>query len=338
MKVDVIVDILAGDCGKGCVSAFLCSQKDFFGNSKYTHCLRFGGGGNCGHSIYINNKKIITHIIPSGIIYPQITAMIGPQVVFNINKLFEEIKYLESAGITDCRKRLKIAYNAHIVTEEHLDEEKNEIKIGSTRQGVTPAIRDKYNRCGISAKDVHELRPFVVDIYDEFYNKKNIKIIAEGHQGYFLDINNWSMNYPYVTSSHCLSGSVTLNGIPPKSIDKIYGVAKPYFTYVGNLKIQPEGETVFKQIQDIGNEKGSTTGRLRQVNWLDVDMAKRASDMNGCTHLIINKMDILKKVGVWKVYEGGSLIDLKTEENFKKLIKSKFKGLKITFSYRPDGV
>lgn len=335
MKVDVITDIVAGDSGKGKISAYLCSQKTIFGAPKYTHCLRYNGGSNAGHTVYYKGKKLVTHVIPSGIIYDNVIGVIGPEVVFNVNKLLGEINYLKNNGITDCEKRIKIAYNAHVVTQDHLIEECNETKIGSTRQGVTPAVRDKYNRCGIRAENIEELKPYLVDVYDEFYKNKNVRILAEGAQGFMLSI-NWG-KYPFITSSHCVSGEVCLNGIPPQAINKVYGVMKAYTTYVGSMKFQPEGE-IFNIIQKEGSEFGATTGRVRQVNWLDTDMAKRASDMNGCTHIIINKVDILQKVGVWKVYDNGSLVDLKTEENFKKLIKSKFKGLKIIFSYRPDGV
>ena len=90
-------------------------------------------------------------------------------------------------------------------------------------------------------------------------------------------------------------------------------------------------------IRKIAGEFGATTGRKRQVDWLDTDLIKKAIDINGVNVLIINKMDILEKVNVWNLYNQGSLINCKTEKQFKETIKDLFGKFvdKIIFSYSP---
>ena len=340
IKSDVVIDLLWGDGGKGkCVSHFL-SQKDFWGLNKYDYCFRHSVGGNCGHSIYINNKKFITHLIPAGVFH-NIKSIIGCGCVLNVNKFFEELNYLENNGI-ECRHLIKIAYNAHIITDKHIEEDiKNEESgngVGSTKQGIMPAYRDKYARIGIRAESIPELKPFLVDVYDELYNRKNnIRVLFEGAQGVYLCVNNCS-TYPYATSADCSIGSVISNGVPPQSIDKVFGIIKAYASYVGSLKFQPEGK-IYERIQEVGKEIGATTGRKRQVDFININLINRAIDMNGANILIVNKMDILQQIGVWNIYKDDQLIELQTESNFKKFLKKNIrKSVKIIFSYSPKKI
>jgi adenylosuccinate synthase len=87
----------------------------------YTHCVRFNGGPNAGHTIYHNGVKLVTHHIPAGVFFG-VTSIIGNGCVVDPVKLFEEIEYLESHGI-NVREHLKIAENAHIITSLHLKRE-----------------------------------------------------------------------------------------------------------------------------------------------------------------------------------------------------------------------
>ena len=59
-----------------------------------------------------------------------------------------------------------------------------------------------------------------------------------------------------------------------------------------------------EEIRELGDEYGATTGRARQVNWLDLDMLEKASKINGVTKLVMNKIDILEEIQFWKLYEG----------------------------------
>ena len=284
---DVIVDVQAGDTGKGKVCHHLSQEGD------YTHVIRYNGGGNAGHTIYKNGKKIVTHFIPTGIVNG-IKSIIGPGCVVNIESLMREIEELEKVGI-EVKGKLFIDNRVHIITDEHIQEDSKDINIGTTKTGNGPAYRDKYIRKGIRAIDKKQIiGEFLIDIYSEIYGKDDVRILFEGAQGFELDI-DWG-DYPYVTSSHCTVGSAILNGVAPQKLRKVYGIAKVYNTYVGAKHFESDNP-IFDKIREIGSEYGSTTGRPRQVNWTNIDEIVKACNINGVTNLIFNKMDVLEQIG-----------------------------------------
>jgi len=306
---DVIVDLQYGDSGKGKIANHLTQKND------YTHVVRYNGGNNAGHTIYLHGKKIITHAIPVGVLHG-IKSIIGPGCVLNVKHFFNEIEELISSSVK-VDGLIKIAGNTHIITDEHLNEDSADTKIGTTRKGNGPAYRDKYSRKGIRACDVPELKPYIIDLYEEFHGIEKCKILFEGAQGFNLDI-DWG-DYPYVTSSHCTAGSAALNGVPVKKIRKIWGAAKIYETYVGSKKFEPD-DAVFKKIREIGQEYGTTTGRPRQCNWIDVNNLIKASRINGVTDIVISKTDVLKQLGKWSLYNRTEKIDFVDEIDMKKYI------------------
>jgi adenylosuccinate synthase len=330
---DVVVDVRAGDCGKGKVAVELAKS------GKYTHCLRFSGSNNAGHTIYINDKKIIGHAIPMGIVCG-IKSIIGSGCVINVKHFLKEIEELEEAGI-NTKGLVFVAKNAHIITDEHIKEDGFDTAIGTTKRGNGPAYRDKYNRKGVRAESVEELKPYLIDLHDEFHGKNKVTILCEGAQGFELDI-DWG-DYPYVTSSHCNVGSVVLNGIPPQKIRNIYGVAKIYDTYVGSKSFEPN-EDVFKAIRVAGGEYGATTGRPRQCNWLNLDGMVKAIQQNGVTELIINKCDILEQINEYhliykgEIYSFDSLALMKAYIKYVCLSYCKDTLKKIYFSSNPQTI
>jgi adenylosuccinate synthase len=315
-NVDVVIDLQSGDTGKGKVAHTLTEQKGL-----YDYTLRFNGGGNAGHTIYRDGRKIVTHQIPVGILNG-VPSIIGPGCVVNLYKLEQEINELKEVGVP-VEKLLMIDKRAHVVTGDHLLEDGKDTLIGTTKQGIGPAYRDKYSRAGIRFGVVAELtdfRKYIVDVYDIFYSKKGINILAEGAQGFNLDI-DWG-DYPFVTTSHCTVGSVMLNGIAPQAIGNVYGVMKAYETYVGSKDFEPDDPDL-KKLRDFGQEFGATTGRPRQCNWLDLNNIKMASQINGATHIIINKMDILEQNGVYKLYApNGTLLEFPSSAQFVSYVES----------------
>lgn len=327
MKIDVVLGLQYGDEGKGKVCHSLLKDGD------YTHVLRFNGGGNAGHTIYHEGKKLVTHLIPSGVFYGK-KSIVGPGCVVNINNFLNELDYLKREGVKT-EGLVYIARNAHIVTDNHLVEDSKDTKIGTTKSGNGPAYRDKYTRTGLRAEDFNELKPYLIDIYHEFYGSRSESIVlAEGAQAIGLDI-DWG-DYPYVTSSHCGIGSVLLNGFSHKDIRNVYGVIKAYDTYVGAKKFQGS-DPVFEKIQEVGNEFGSTTGRKRQVGWLDWDLVTKSIKMNGVNRLIVNKTDILQTVGEWKIKSRGEILDFKNDKEFCAYIRGESERMWIgcKFSYNP---
>jgi adenylosuccinate synthase len=329
MIADIIVDLQYGDCGKGKITHHLCK------NNYYTHVLRYNGGCNAGHTIYHEGKKFITHHIPAGVFFG-VKSIIGSGCVVNVEQFFKEMKELQEGGV-DVEGLVYVASNAHVITQSHLEEESAESKIGTTKRGNGPAYRDKYARAGVQAKDVPELQPFLIDLYEEFHGKEASPVIlCEGAQGFGLDIDYG--DYPYVTSSHCTTAGALLNAIPPAWVRDVWGVAKIYETYVGSKSFEPD-EPIFSKLRDLGEEYGATTGRPRQCNWADVSLIEKASKINGVTKIVFNKVDILRELGQWNLIIDGETTDLRTEEKTREFIKSRLEeNMEVFFSDTPHSI
>jgi len=324
---DIIVDLQAGDTGKGKVAHFLSKGKE------YTHVVRYNGGGNAGHTVYHNGEKFVTHYIPVGVFYG-IKSIIGPGCVVNLVDLYSEWKGLEDRGI-NVSDYLFIDKRVHIIQPEHLLEDSKDTTIGTTKTGNGPAYKDKYGRLGKRVGDIDVKN--TIDIYKEFHSDTPVKILFEGAQGFELDI-DWG-DYPYVTSSHCMVGSAILNGVPPQKIRNVYGIAKGYRTYVGAKQFEGD-EKIFSKIRELGNEYGATTGRNRQVNWLDLDSLIMAIRLNGVTDLVFNKIDVLEDAGGLCFIRDGKPVYFETPQSFitnlEAIIRSKCDSVRrIYFSYSP---
>jgi adenylosuccinate synthase len=317
ISADVVVDLQYGDCGKGKVSHHLASSNN------YTHVLRYNGGCNAGHTIFHKGKKFVTHHIPAGVFFG-VRSVIGPGCVVDVDRFLAEIRGLEKGGIKT-KGKVFIARNTHVIQARHRTEDGMEKKIGTTGRGNGPAYRDKYGRTGVRAENVPALKPYLTDLYDEWFERDDVRILAEGAQGFGLDI-DWG-DYPFVTSSHCTVGGAVLNGIPANAVRQVWGIAKVYETYVGAKKFQPKGEDIFNKIADAGEEYGSTTGRRRQVNWMNMQLLERAININGVTHLVFNKVDVLRAVQRWAVIDDGKVVKFKTEKAMKEFIVKRLKGL-----------
>ncbi len=148
MSVRVIVGAQWGDEGKGKVVDLLAQKSDIV--------ARYQGGANAGHTLVVNNRKYVLHLIPSGILHDGVVCVIGNGVVIDPVALMEEIALLESFGIS-MRGRLKISHKAHLIMPYHklLDSlQESGQKIGTTGRGIGPAYIDKYNRSGIRIVDL----------------------------------------------------------------------------------------------------------------------------------------------------------------------------------------
>ena len=301
-SVDICCGLAWGDEAKGKIVAELLRQK------KYDWVARWSGGSNAGHTIYFEGKKYTTHIVPAGIFYG-IPCYIGPDCYLNLADFDREMEGLREQGMDT--SLVYLSPLVHIITSAHRDTDiKNHQKTqGSTGKGIAPCAADKFYRQGIQLKDIDDA---IKDKYRHqiWTDTQQItplcgNVLAEGAQGFWLDINYG--NYPYVTSSTTLPYSVCSLGFPPQKIRNIYGAAKIYDTRVGT---DPEFDELEPcplriQIAEVGKEYGSTTGRLRNVNWLNLDKLIQAVNISGTTHLIISKIDVLLEVQQFRlIYEG----------------------------------
>jgi adenylosuccinate synthase len=123
--------------------------------------------------------------------------------------------------------------------------------------------------------------------------RENKKVLFEGAQGTFLDIDHGT--YPYVTSSNCVAGAAcTGAGVGPTRIDSVLGITKAYTTRVGGGPFPTEDKGAGGEwLGEKGMEFGATTGRKRRCGWLDLVVLREAAIVNGFTSIAMNKLDIL---------------------------------------------
>tara|TARA_B100001287_G_scaffold276862_1_gene290273 strand:- start:3543 stop:4583 length:1041 start_codon:yes stop_codon:yes gene_type:complete len=295
-SVDVCCGLAWGDEAKGKIVAELAKTK------KYNFVCRWSGGNNAGHTVYVNGIQYKTHLVPCGIFY-NIPSIIGPDCVIHVESFLKEIKYLQDNKFNV--SLIKVSPRAHIVTQEHIQEDIDTLKIsqGSTSKGIAPCYSDKYRRIGTLASQIEELRDFM------WNGKLYGNVLCEGAQGFWLDINKG--NYPYTTSSVTLPYGACSLGFSPKLINNIYGAIKIYDTRSG---IDPEfPESLFeneelKLIGNIGEEYGVTTGRKRKVKWLNMKKLIEAIQISGVTHIIISKTDVLEKAKLFKLFDQNNIL------------------------------
>ncbi len=149
--VDVILGLQWGDEGKGKIVDFFAKDYDVI--------ARFQGGPNAGHTLYVNNNKIVLHQIPSGIFHEEKTNLIGNGVVLDPVTLKKECAGVASMGV-DYKKNLFISERTHLILPTHraLDKaselSKGHEKIGSTLKGIGPSYMDKTGRNGLRVGDL----------------------------------------------------------------------------------------------------------------------------------------------------------------------------------------
>ena len=150
MPLDMIIGAQWGDEGKGRVTDLLAAQADIV--------ARYSGGDNAGHTVTVQGDIFKLHLIPSGIIHPNVVCLIGNGVVLNPAVLLREMAALAERGIDVGPARLKISRNTHLITPAHiaLDKAKEARRgsdaIGTTLRGIGPAYTDKTSRVGLRAE------------------------------------------------------------------------------------------------------------------------------------------------------------------------------------------
>lgn len=151
MKSLAIIGSQWGDEGKGKITDLLGAKCDYV--------VRYQGGNNAGHTIIVEDKKTVLHLIPSGILHDHCVSIIGHGVVFDPTAFLKELKEVKSSGITITPERLKISENCSVITTYNklLDgarEGHTKNKIGTTGKGIGPTYEDKVSRVGIKLKDL----------------------------------------------------------------------------------------------------------------------------------------------------------------------------------------
>lgn len=169
----IVIGTQWGDEGKGKIVDLLSEDADYV--------VRYQGGHNAGHTIVIGDKKIVLHLIPTGLLQPGKTGVIGNGVVINPEALLQEIATLCKENI-DVSGRLFISETAHLIMPYHqridLESEKTKgkQKIGTTGRGIGPAYADKMARNGIRVCDLYDAERFREKLET---NLKEINLILE---------------------------------------------------------------------------------------------------------------------------------------------------------------
>lgn len=164
---------------------------------------------------------------------------------------------------------------------------------------------------------LEQLKKYITDtnkLINDFIDSDK-KVLFEGAQGTFLDLDFGT--YPYLTSSHPISGGVSIGtGISPFALKGAMGVVKAYTTRVGKGPFPTElHDELGDMIREKGHEYGTTTGRPRRCGWLDAVMLRYAARINGLTSLVITKLDTLAGFEKLKICTGYEL-DGKTIKDF----------------------
>ncbi len=150
MPSTVLVGAQWGDEGKGKITDLISND--------YDYVVRYQGGNNAGHTVIHGDKKLALHLIPSGVMYPSITPVIGNGCVVDPRVLTEEMKMLQGEGFST--DKLVISCDAHVIMPYHIaldgasEKHLGKHEIGTTHRGIGPAYQDKAARTGIRIQDL----------------------------------------------------------------------------------------------------------------------------------------------------------------------------------------
>ena len=156
MSVMAVIGAQWGDEGKGKIIDELAGEVDYV--------VRYQGGGNAGHRVVFGDQEFAFHLVPAGILWPNVTCVIGNGVVVDPRALLDELETLRKLGVD--LGRFFISERAHVVMPYHFaldrleEESRGAEKIGTVQRGIGPAYVDKYSRMGIRMTDLLHVDQF----------------------------------------------------------------------------------------------------------------------------------------------------------------------------------
>ncbi|HEX2028542.1 MAG TPA: adenylosuccinate synthase [Nitriliruptorales bacterium] len=157
MPATIIVGAQWGDEGKGKATDLLADATDLV--------VRYQGGNNAGHTVIVGDTVLKLHLIPSGVLYPHVTPVIGDGVVIDPKVLIAELDELDAKGL-EASARLGVSGNAHLIMPYHreldllIERRLGSAKLGTTRRGIGPAYADKAARVGLRFQDLFDEKIF----------------------------------------------------------------------------------------------------------------------------------------------------------------------------------
>ena len=191
MPLNIIVGTQWGDEGKGRIVDMLSAEAAVV--------ARYNGGDNAGHTVTVGTQTFKMHLIPSGLIHPHTTGIMGSGMVINPLTLLDEMATLEQMGIDVTAKRLKISPSAHLITPAHRlldkaqDEARGQNAIGTTMRGIGPAYVDKAARRGLRIGDILDEETFTEKVIQHFKDVSTMLQLLYKRPA--LDIKNMASEY-----------------------------------------------------------------------------------------------------------------------------------------------
>ena len=215
MSVEAVIGAQWGDEGKGKIVDLLSENMHFV--------ARYQGGANAGHTVYYQNKKLVLHQIPAGILRKNCKCILGKGMVIDPAGINQEINLLKENNI-DFNDRILIDYYAHVVTPIHkIIDKNNELKtknfIGTTCKGIGPTYADKYNRIGIRIIDLLDIESLKDKINNrleiglekkEIYSNDRKEINTEKEKFY----QSCELIKPFILDTHPIIHNNINNSIP----------------------------------------------------------------------------------------------------------------------------
>ena len=190
----VVLGTQWGDEGKGKIVDLLTDQVSLV--------TRFQGGHNAGHTLVIDGKKTVLHLIPSGVLREGVTCLIGNGVVLSPQALLKEIAGLEETGVP-VRERLRLSpacpliLSYHVALDQAREAARGDAKIGTTGRGIGPAYEDKVARRGLRLGDLMDLESFAIKLkevlsYHNFVLTEYFKVSPVNYDETLADCTRWA--------------------------------------------------------------------------------------------------------------------------------------------------
>jgi adenylosuccinate synthase len=287
MSCTIIVGGFFGDEGKGKIVAHIAHH------DRPTIISRGGVGPNAGHTVQVGDKEYGVRMVPSGFIYPDARLFIGTGVLVDPRVFAHEIDLL---GVGN---RTFVDHRCGIIEEDHIRRDKGSEHlaktIGSTGSGCGPANSDRVLRTSRQAKDVPELKPYLIDVPLELNTAmdRGETVLLEGTQGFGISL--YFGTYPFVTSKDTSASQIAAdNGVGPTRIDDVVVVFKAFPTRVGEGPFSTEMARSISDGMGI-QEFGTVTHRQRRIGQWDGEMAHYSAMINGCTEAAITGIDRVDK-------------------------------------------
>jgi adenylosuccinate synthase len=294
MVLIIVVGGQFGGEGKGKIVSYLSLEDNI---DYVVRC----GGPNSGHTVDFGGNRYALRLLPAGFINSESRLLLGAGTLINPDILLEEINL---CGVNP--SRVGVDFDAGIITEDYAKYEKSlhlEKRIGSTLSGTGAGVSKRVLRDGSFklARHIPELKPFLTHVSREVNTAldKNLKVIIEGTQGYGLSLYH-SGCYPFTTSRDTTASAFLSEiGVSPLRADSVLMVIRTFPIRVKGNSGPLKDEITWKEVQKLSGypyepkELTTVTKQIRRVALFDIDIVKKANQVNRPTQIALTGIDYI---------------------------------------------